>query len=391
MKKYLSKLLIASIFITAFTFINVKPVNAAASLYLSPSSSTVVQGSTLTVSIRTNTGGVAVNAVQANLTYPSDKFDLLWISSGGSAFEITAEESGGGGSIKIGRGTISAKSGDQFVASVTFSAKVSTGSASISFSGGSSVVSSSTSKNILGASSGGFYSFTEPAPASAPKPKDKTAPKISDVSIAKLSRDSATITWKTNEKATSTVNWGPTEKFGISSGNTKLVESHSVSLDKRLLAPGATIHYQVSSKDAEGNVGKSETKSFITPGFTVEIKVVDESDNPVEGAKVTIVSVGETSTDDQGLATFKDVPGGDQVVIVEIEGKEKTKVINVEDKDANQTFDVKIAGSFSATKLIGGKDSSVAVVLILLILFAITVLVFRKNPLKFRNIFKDKK
>ena len=113
---------------------------------------------------------MAVNAVQANLTYPSDKFDFLWISSSGSAFEITAEESGGGGSIKIGRGTISAKSGDQFVASVTFSAKVSAGTASISFSGGASVVSSSTSKNILGTRSGGSYNFTEPSPVTETKP-----------------------------------------------------------------------------------------------------------------------------------------------------------------------------------------------------------------------------
>ena len=44
--------------------------NAAASLYLAPSSGSFTIGSTFTVSVYVNTGGQAVNAVEANLSFP---------------------------------------------------------------------------------------------------------------------------------------------------------------------------------------------------------------------------------------------------------------------------------------------------------------------------------
>ena len=180
MNKLLSRFLIIFFLLGIFSFIPAQSAHAAASMYFSPGAATISQGSTFSVSIRTNTSGASVNAVQANLSYPADKLTYLGTSTGGSAFEIQAESSGGSGSIKIGRGSVSAKSGDLLIAVVTFSAIPSSGSATISFSSGSAVVSSSTNVDIAGGKSGATFTFQKAPPLPKPKPKTKTDPKILD-------------------------------------------------------------------------------------------------------------------------------------------------------------------------------------------------------------------
>jgi hypothetical protein len=390
MKKLLSKFLILVLVLGIFSFVGIKPAHAGASLYLSPSSTNVYGGSTFSVSVRANTGGASVNAVQANLTYPADKLDFYGIGTGGTSFEITAEGSGGSGSIKIGRGTVSAKSGDLLVATVTFKAKPSSGSATVSFAGGSTVVSSSTNKSILSGSSGGTYTFSEAPPPPKPKPKDKTAPKISSVEVKKLTRTSATITWKTNEGSTSEVAWGPTKKFGLASSSSKLVKSHSVKLDKRLLTPGATYFYKVTSKDKSKNAASSETKSFVLPGYTVHVKVIDEDGNPVVGAKVTLVSVGEASTNGEGVATFENAPAGEQAVLIENEGQTTSKVITVEEKDDAQSFEAQVKGAAQTQILAGQNNLIMLLVGLALVVAFVAAFVFRGNLLSHKKFRKNK-
>ena len=136
------QILIAALLISA------KPIFAgSANLYLSPGSQTVAQGNTFTVSVRTNISGDSANAVQAYLNYPTASLDFVRINTAGTSFEIQAENGGGSGNVQIVRGSVSGVSGDKFVASVTFRAKVSTGTASISLTDASKVVSSSSNAN----------------------------------------------------------------------------------------------------------------------------------------------------------------------------------------------------------------------------------------------------
>lgn len=386
MTKILSRFLILAILLASFSFINVQPAQAAASLYLSPGGATVAQGSSFSVSVRTNTGGAKVNAVQANLSYPADKLDFLGIGTGGTAFEITAEGSGEGGTIKIGRGTVSGKSGDLLIATVSFRAKTNSGSATVSFTGGSAVVRVSDNKNIASGKSGGTYAFSKPAPK--PKP-DKKAPKITDVKVKNLTKTSATVTWKTNESATSVVEWGPTKKYGITSSSSKLVKSHSVKLDKRLLTPGADYFYRVKSKDKAGNVAVSKSKSFRVPGFTVQIKVTDEEGNPVEGAVVTLVSVGEVSTDENGVATFEDVSAGEQAVLIEYDGKKTSQIINVEAKDKPQTFEGKIEGVVTKKGELSTYEWVALIMLIIVLIAGIATFIFRKRLQTYKLFAKN--
>ena len=392
MNKLLSRFLIIFFLLGIFSFIPAKPAHAAANMYLSPGAATISQGSTFSVSIRTNTSGASVNAVQANLSYPADKLTYLGTSTGGSAFEIQAESSGGSGSIKIGRGSVSAKSGDLLIAVVTFSAIPSSGSAAISFSSGSAVVSSSTNADIAGGKSGATFTFQKAPPPPKPKPKDKTAPKISDVKVTEITNNSATISWVTNENSDSLVTWGPTEKFGLSNSSSKLVKKHSVKLTSELLFRGAKYHLKVTSKDKSGNKSSSDTLTFQIPGFKIQIKVVDIDGNPVEGATVEVVDDGTATTDANGIATLDNVPEGELTVIIKYEGQVLAEKINVEDIEGQQSFNAQFAGAFGSDSTIAGvNNNQLSGLVVLILIIVVSAVAFRFKGKIFKKKEKIKK
>ena len=85
-----SKIFLLSFFLILFALAavaNPSSVRAAATLYLSPASKTVNNGENFAVSVYTNTGGDPVNAVQANLSYPTATLQFISVDSSGSAFE----------------------------------------------------------------------------------------------------------------------------------------------------------------------------------------------------------------------------------------------------------------------------------------------------------------
>ncbi|HEX7456605.1 MAG TPA: hypothetical protein VF303_04020 [Candidatus Nanoarchaeia archaeon] len=382
MKKLLSKFLIASLIFSAFLIFNPSVAQAGGSIYLSPGGQSVSQGSTFYVSVRVNTGGSSVDAVQANVSYPADKLDYLGVGYGGTGFEIQAESSGGGGSVRMGRGTLSAKSGDQLIGTITFKAKVSSGSAWVGFTSGSEAVKGGSV--VVSATSGATYTFTTPPPPPKPKPKDKTAPKISDVKVVNIGLDTATITWKTNEKATSIVEYGPSKKLGIIASSTKLITTHKIALSSKLLFPGTQFYYQVKSKDAAGNEAKSKLTSFKTKGYKIKLKILGSDGKPLAGVKVTLVpGMEEATTDESGLVTFTDIaPGklsvnvkvGEQVLAAQIEVSESKK------PDETQDIQVKVAGVSGSKVLIEGVATYAAVFFLgLLIAFTAVFLVWWKK------------
>ena len=137
-----------------------KTLAGSARLYLEPAQRTVQQADSLVVAVRVDTGTEPVNAVQANLSYPADKLELTDISYTGSAFGIEAESSGGSGTIRMGRGSIQAQTGNLLFASLTFRALIGSGSAAVNFTDGSSVVRSTDNQDILASTGNGTYSFS---------------------------------------------------------------------------------------------------------------------------------------------------------------------------------------------------------------------------------------
>jgi hypothetical protein len=92
---------------------------------------------------------------------------------------------------------------------------------------------------------------------------DTTAPTISAVTATGISASAATITWTTNEAATSRVEYGLTTSYGSSTPlDSTLVTSHSVSLSG--LGANTTYQYRVRSIDAAGNERIGSNASFRT-------------------------------------------------------------------------------------------------------------------------------
>lgn len=92
---------------------------------------------------------------------------------------------------------------------------------------------------------------------------DSTAPTISAQSASSITAAGATITWTTNEAATSQVDYGTTTSYGQSTAlNASLVTSHSVGLGG--LSASTMYHYRVRSKDSIGNEGVSGDATLTT-------------------------------------------------------------------------------------------------------------------------------
>jgi len=92
---------------------------------------------------------------------------------------------------------------------------------------------------------------------------DTTAPTISAVSSSNLSASAATITWTTNEPATSQVEYGATISYGtLTALDNNLVIAHSVVVTG--LSSQQTYNYRVRSKDAAGNERLGSRNTFTT-------------------------------------------------------------------------------------------------------------------------------
>lgn len=94
---------------------------------------------------------------------------------------------------------------------------------------------------------------------------DTTPPVISSIASS-TTETTATITWTTNESATSTVNFGATLGYGTASSSSSLTTSHSITLSS--LTPSTTYHFQVSSGDASYNYATSTDLTFTTAADT---------------------------------------------------------------------------------------------------------------------------
>lgn len=132
-------------------------------MFLLPATQSVNQNTNFSVEIREDSGTEPVNAIQADLTYDDARLDFVSVTTS-AAFDIDAETFGSGGVIRIARGTVVPKTGDQLVATVTFNARPGAGATSVNFSVSSAVVASSDNTDILASTTGGTYTVVDPPP-----------------------------------------------------------------------------------------------------------------------------------------------------------------------------------------------------------------------------------
>jgi outer membrane biosynthesis protein TonB len=349
---------------------------ASASMTLTPSSGTIAIGDTISVGVYEDSGAQDVNAAKANLTYNANVLTFVSVTSS-PAFSIDAATSGGSGTVNIERGALPAVTGNQLIATITFSGKAS-GSAAVNFTGSSSVLAASgpqANQNILTSTNGGNYTVpsppspppppptpspspspsptpsprpsspspspspsTKPSPSPSPSPrpsssssKDSTPPVISNINITDIGISSATVSWDTNEPATSQVDYGITTNYELTNGNGLYVKSHKLALSYKLLNPDTEFHVRVKSVDASGNVATAADQTFTTKAGNaiLAVKVIDQKNNPVEGATVTIGSV-HGKTDKKGTVTLEGLAPGQSTVLIDYSGQKTSKKVDIE-------------------------------------------------------------
>ena len=106
---------------------------------------------------------------------------------------------------------------------------------------------------------------------------DTTPPVISNIDAGDITSSSATITWTTDEPATSVVYYGTTTGYGQTESVSGYTTSHSVELTG--LSDDTLYHFKVESTDASSNTAQSGDNNFTTleQGTTPEIYVYDIS------------------------------------------------------------------------------------------------------------------
>jgi len=152
------------IFIFSFFIFNLanETIAADAFLYLSPSSGMYKVGSTFLITVKVNSGGVAINAAEGIIKFNPAQVNVLSISKSGSIFTLWTQEptfSNSKGEIVFGGGSPKAFKGTAgTIISITFKAKT-TGVASINFSSGMILAADGKGTNVLGNLIGGNYTF----------------------------------------------------------------------------------------------------------------------------------------------------------------------------------------------------------------------------------------
>ncbi len=91
---------------------------------------------------------------------------------------------------------------------------------------------------------------------------DVTAPIISNIAVSAITSSAATISWTTDELATSVVNYGSTASYGSNINNSSLTTNHVLNLPN--LSANTGYHFQVVSLDASDNTASSADNTFLT-------------------------------------------------------------------------------------------------------------------------------
>jgi glucose/arabinose dehydrogenase/mono/diheme cytochrome c family protein len=126
---------------------------------------------------------------------------------------------------------------------------------------------------------------------------DTAAPEISHVQVAAVNATSATITWETDEPATSQVEYGLTTDYGnLTPRSTVAVTNHAVTLSR--LASGAVYHFRVRSFDLAGNQAVSGDYIFVTLQRSAQF------DTTLEAEAMSVKTTGGERG--EGWALFED-------------------------------------------------------------------------------------
>ncbi len=136
--------------------------NSKSSITLLPSNQKLDAGQSITISVWEDSGSVAVNAVEADIQYPTDMLQFISVDNAGSAFDVQAQSSEKNGTITIAKGHIGQVTGKNLIAKINLKAKQSSGDARLKFIKGTQLLSLDNHSNILGNTPDGVYMIASP-------------------------------------------------------------------------------------------------------------------------------------------------------------------------------------------------------------------------------------
>ena len=146
----------------------------------------------------------------------------------------------------------------------------------------------------------------------APSPGDTTPPSITGIQVSNITSNSATVTWQTNEPATSLVRYGESLTYELGTqSSASLVTSHAITLTG--LDPDTQYNIQVSSADGSGNTSDSENLVIVTDsGAPPATGVVSDGfEGPLNTSIWSVDDpLGDSNVSTTGTQLAISVPGG---------------------------------------------------------------------------------
>lgn len=344
---------------------------ATGTLYISPSSASVQNGSNVTVSVRL-TPGTATDTVTVNVGFDASKLRYVSTDYSGSPFNTQVGASTTSSSVSFTSTELSGTpvSTDSLVANLKFTALAGSGTSPIALTGNAAYAGAATNPTTSGAT----ITFTTPATPTCPSGYTGTYPNCTAPSTGGTSGGSSggskTVTPSgtkppTTTGATSTSNSKPTGtpavvtgtqieytkgsvsfttnvatkayvRFGLdgqltqTSAVSDYATSHNVVLDSAALVPGQQYSYVIVSTDQSGNVSQSAVATFSTHGLKITVGVFDSNHQPLRNKSVSLHSTPQTAkTDANGFATFNNVAPGDHHLVYTSGKKSYDKPITV--------------------------------------------------------------
>lgn len=414
--------LLAAGLLVATSLLFIKSAFAAAgSMYVSPSSASVQNGNNVTVNVRI-TPGTDTDAVSVRLNYDSTKLTYVSSSYAGSPYTTQVGASATSSTVSVDAAILgSTVSTDSQIMAVTFTAKVGSGTSSLTLTGSNAAYSGTATNPSLAS---GTITFTSPAtptcpagqtgtypncvtptqpsnpstPSNPSKPSTPASTGSNSGSSAGTSAtnsqqvtkpsgtDPASVTNTQIQYTTATLNFAtknPTQvyiRYGLDGQLTLTTKAddfnttHAVKLDATSLEPGHTYSYVVVSTDKQGVVSTTETKEFSTKGLNIQVAILDKNKKPIEGKQVTLHSDPQTvKTNAKGVASYTNVATGSHEVQYVSGGKTYKQQIQVLN-NVQTTGDTQTAATQNFSVIYPVTVSSVSMVTIFMAVAGVVVL-----------------
>jgi hypothetical protein len=209
---------------------------APPSLYLNPATQNIAPNTAFTVEVHENSGTTNINALQANLSYPTANLTLNSIDYSTSAFTLQAQSVGANGVINIARGQVGGLTGDQIVAVLHFTTTAAVATANIAFTSGSGLANSATNTNIL--------------------------PSLSSTAGDSINVSNATVSLSANPSSvttggSSTLTWSSTNVSSCTATTPSGWTSSTATAGSQSVSPSATTTYTITCTGAGGTASAS--------------------------------------------------------------------------------------------------------------------------------------